>query len=419
MAALRVAIAILPIVCAPVAVRGVQVTPKPASEIAPYPPMHWHSWNTFTGEDRVNETNLRQMADALLSTGMAEVGFDTVNVVCNGWTGRDPVTHQLQENKELWPGGIAAFAEYLHLKNLSLGCYTSPWTKNCCGEPGSLGYEAVDMEFFAKVGCDHIMVDWCRPYENPKQARDAYAVFGSAIANSSNPNMIYGVWSAGIGKSWKWAAEIGAHYWRTATDIYNAWDEPVKGGPPFFQGSGSVLHNFDMAYSVPNIDRYTSPGHYTFLDQMVLGVVPGHGIAGPGLSFSEAQAHMTMWVMAATPLLTCNDVRSMPDDIKGILTNPEVLAVHKDPLARMASRIDVGGGLEESHSGWSQACASNYSIYGKPLADGSTAVMILNRGTTNVSVVLLMEDVGDCEFRCPSLVQSPCCSGSLLTCVWR
>ena len=48
------------------------------------------SWNTFTGEDRVNETNMMQMADALLSTGMAEAGYDTVNVVCNGWTGRDP-----------------------------------------------------------------------------------------------------------------------------------------------------------------------------------------------------------------------------------------------------------------------------------------------------------------------------------------
>ena len=40
-------------------------------------------------------------------------------------------------------------------------------TTNCCGEPGSLGYEDVDMEFFAKVGCDHVMVDWCRSYTNP------------------------------------------------------------------------------------------------------------------------------------------------------------------------------------------------------------------------------------------------------------
>jgi len=53
------------------------------------------------------------------------------------------------------------------------------------------------------------MVDWCRAYDNPKQARDAYAVVGEAIANSSNPNMLYGIWSAGIGKSWKWSADVG------------------------------------------------------------------------------------------------------------------------------------------------------------------------------------------------------------------
>ena len=53
---------------------------------------------------------------------------------------------------------------------------------------------------------------------------------------------------------------------------------------------------------------------------------------------------MTLWVMAASPLLACTDPRNMTAAIKGILTNPEMLAVHKDPLARMATRVDVGGG---------------------------------------------------------------------------
>ena len=46
-------------------------------------------------------------------------------------------------------------------------------------------------------------------------------------------------------------------------------------------------------------------------------------------------AHMSLWVMAASPLLTCVDPRTMSAEIKAILTNPEVLAIHKDPLARM------------------------------------------------------------------------------------
>ena len=238
-----------------------------------------------------------------------------VNVVCSGWTGRDPVTHELQENKTLWPDGIAGLANYLHSKNLQLGCYTSPATSNCCGEPGSLGYEAVDMETFARWGCDHVMVDWCRGYQDPVQTKAEYKVIGDAIANSSNPNMLYGVWPGGLGKSWKWAAEVGGHYWRTAADIKNGWSW--------------VLHNFDTAYSIPSIETYTVPGHYTFLDQMVVGVAPNGtgdrsahgpkgGVPGPGLSLSETVAHMSMWVMAASPLLTCNDVRNMTDDTKHI-----------------------------------------------------------------------------------------------------
>ena len=206
--------------------------------------------------------------------------------------------------------------------------------------------------------------------------------------------MLFGIWSAGIGKSWKWSSDVGGHYWRTATDIYNQWSGPIESTTPFWQGSGGVLHNFDTAYSIPDIANKTQPGHYTFLDQMVVGVAPGgKSIRGPGLTFHETQAHMSMWVMAASPLLTCNDVRNMSADIKEILTNPEVLAVHKDPLAKMAVRIDVGGGDEESHA--SNLCASEHSIYGKELADGSSAVMVLNRGEANASMTLLMEDVGD------------------------
>ena len=48
--------------------RDKPVPPRPAAELAPYPPMHWHSWNTFCAEDMVNHTNMREMADALISS---------------------------------------------------------------------------------------------------------------------------------------------------------------------------------------------------------------------------------------------------------------------------------------------------------------------------------------------------------------
>ena len=117
----------------------------------------------FTHEDLVNQQNMEEMAQALVSSGLAAVGFDTVNVVCNGWAGRDPKTGLLLENRTLWPSGMKGFATRLHGMRppLKLGCYTSPRTKNCmcgpapqggCEEGTGIGYEAVDMNFFADIG---------------------------------------------------------------------------------------------------------------------------------------------------------------------------------------------------------------------------------------------------------------------------
>ena len=69
---------------------------KTPAEVAPFPPMQWHSFGEIpNGDGQIDEALLMECADALISTGMAEAGYDTINVVCNGWIGRDPVTHQL------------------------------------------------------------------------------------------------------------------------------------------------------------------------------------------------------------------------------------------------------------------------------------------------------------------------------------
>ena len=52
-----------------------------AAELAPYPPLMWHSWGLFTHDDEVNEENMKAIGDALVTSGMATAGYDTVNVV--------------------------------------------------------------------------------------------------------------------------------------------------------------------------------------------------------------------------------------------------------------------------------------------------------------------------------------------------
>jgi hexosaminidase len=86
------------------------VARKTPAENAPFPPMQWHSWGLFTHEGLVTEARMLEMADALVSSGMAAAGYATLNVVCNGWTGRDGRTGVLRENRTTWPSGMKGFA---------------------------------------------------------------------------------------------------------------------------------------------------------------------------------------------------------------------------------------------------------------------------------------------------------------------
>ena len=178
------------------------------------------------------------------------------------------------------------------------------------------------------------------------------------------------------------------------------------------------MRMWDTLQSIPNIAQRTKPGAYTFLDQMLIGDVPGRTgtVTGPGLTHDEAVAHMTLWVMAASPLLACTDPRNMTASIKAILMNPELLAVHKDPLARMATRVDIGGGHEPENANYCadtyptcqrlgpddpgfkgpcKVCRTNSSVWEKPLADNSSAVMVLNRGETSLNVSVVLYDLAD------------------------
>jgi alpha-galactosidase len=385
------------------------------AEVAPHPPMQWHSFGEFNRHDDVNEANMLGAAGGLISSGMAAAGYDTINVVCNGWTGRDPTTGRLQENHTLWPTGIKGLATKLHamVPPIKLGCYTAPREKNCmcnrlptgqCEEGTGPGYEVDDMAFFADAGCDHVMVDMPDGPSTAAAYRARYQAIGDGIRASSNPSMLYGVWSGPSGYSWKWAKSVGGHYWRIGDDIYDGWQ--------------SITRMWDTLQSIPGIAQRTKPGAYTFLDQMQIGDVPGSGgtTTGPGLSHDESVAHMTMWVMAASPLLSCTDPRNMSAATLAIWTNPEVLAVHKDSLARMAVRVDIGGvhetenanfcsagypqcqrlgPLDPGYAGPCTICRVNSSVWEKPLADNSSAVMVLNRGDTPLTVSVELYDLGE------------------------
>lgn len=81
-----------------------------------------HSWNTF--KLNFNQTTIETIADALVSTGLRDAGYNYL-VMDDGWQEltRDDTGRQ-QANTTKLPSGIAALADYVHQRNLSFGIYS-------------------------------------------------------------------------------------------------------------------------------------------------------------------------------------------------------------------------------------------------------------------------------------------------------
>ncbi|HEV8556074.1 MAG TPA: alpha-galactosidase, partial [Actinophytocola sp.] len=76
------------------------------------PPLGWNDWNSFGCN--VNETVIRQAADAMVSSGMRDAGYQYV-VVDDCWF--DPqrdAAGNLRGSPTRFPGGMRALGDYIH-----------------------------------------------------------------------------------------------------------------------------------------------------------------------------------------------------------------------------------------------------------------------------------------------------------------
>lgn len=117
------------------------------------------NWNVF-GCD-YNDTTFRQMADAMVSSGLRDRGYSYMLVqeciVPAG--GRDPTTGVLQPDPVKFPFGLANLAAFFHSQGLKAGIYTDVAHLTCAGYEGSgpgpdnlAGHWELDALTFAQVG---------------------------------------------------------------------------------------------------------------------------------------------------------------------------------------------------------------------------------------------------------------------------
>ena len=325
--------------------------------LARTPPMGWNSWNKYACKG-INEGVVRKTADEMASNGMKDAGYQYV-VIDDCWqTGRDAEGNIIVD-KEKFPSGIKALADYIHAKGLKFGIYTDAGTKTCAGRPGSIGHEYQDARQYAAWGVDYLKEDWCHTLPN-QNSESSYTLMRDALKASGRP-ILFSICEWGSTKPWLWAGSIG-NMWRATPDIQDCWDCKRD------WGGGGVMPLLDM---MVNIGSYSGPGHWNDPDMLEVG--------NGGLTPTEDRAHFSMWAMLSAPLLAGNDIENMSAATKETLLNKEVIAIDQDALGQSASRVKKDGDLE---------------IWSKQLADGSRAVALLNRGSAAAKISVDWSEIG-------------------------
>jgi alpha-galactosidase len=343
------------VLAASVRVSSVAAEPAPApprelNGLALTPPMGWNSWNRFRCD--VREELIRQAADAMVSSGMKEAGYEYI-VIDDCWHGARDERGQIQSDPKRFPSGIKALADYVHAKGLKFGIYSDAGRQTCAERPGSQGHEFQDARQYALWGVDYLKYDWCNT--GTRDTREAYTLMSDALRASGRP-IVFSICEWGTTKPWLWGRAVG-NLWRTAGDIGDSWAEWDK-----INGGDGVMTILDKQVG---LESFAGPGYWNDPDMLVVGL--------GGMTETEYRTHFSLWAMLAAPLMAGNDLSHMDESTKTILLNKEIIAIDQDPLGRQASRIAKSGDRE---------------VWARPLASGGRAVLLFNRGTmtTDVSV---------------------------------
>jgi alpha-galactosidase len=388
------------------------------------PPMGWNSWNSGI---ELTEQSIKATIDAMISSGMRDAGYRYVNLDAGwaaprrGWNGH------LDADPDRFPGGIAVLSRYAHDRGMFLGLYSSPYNEICGQGPanGSAGHETTDAKTFAAWGIDYLKYDWCRiDATHTDQVRvftamrDALRASGRRVLYSINPNSSEDP-TAGSRYDWTGIADMT----RNTVDLFPLW----RNGSAAADTVGSS--SLDM-YSVPAefeaaapVAARSRPRHWNDPDMLVVGLtwadfVKGHpsmlptlaspgsltpeqlmqayqppplspelvalvGPQRPSLSDTEQRAHFSLWAMLAAPLIAGNDVRTMSEQTRAILTNREVIAVDQDPLVAQGAPT-----------------RTDSRVIVKPLADGAAAVALFNPGDRPVGIETSTTVLGLEQARC-------------------
>jgi alpha-galactosidase len=342
------------------------------------PPMGWNHW--YIHYNRITDKLMREAADKMIASGMADVGYQYVNIDdcwAFGPKFADPLrvgpARDAQGNvlpNKHFPD-MKALTDYIHAKGLKAGIYTSPGTLTCTGCTGAYQHEEQDARQFADWGFDFLKYDWCS-YDQVVHGdhslpalKKPYKIMGD-ILKQQKRDIVYNLCQYGMGEVWKWGAEIGGHSWRTAGDL------------------GMELNRvFEVALENAKHRDFSRPGSWNDPDYIQIGYIGDARTGGEpkpcGMSPDEQYAFMSLWCLMSSPLFYSGDMGRLDVFTLNVLCNPEVIEVDQDPLGQCGRVISL---------------SDSTFLMVKDLEDGSKAVGLFNRGKTPATVTAKWSDLG-------------------------
>ncbi len=320
------------------------------------PPMGWISWNLFEGN--INETLVKEIADAMVNSGLRDAGYEYI-ILDDLWQGGRDKNGKVFPDPAKFPSGMKALGDYIHSKGLKFGIYSDVAEATCGGAVGSLGFEEQDAQTYAEWGVDYVKCDYCGAPEDIWTANERYAKFIKALRKEI-PDLVFALCEWGGRSPWLWGEKVGANLWRTTWDLRDTWESGK-----YDSGHMGIMEALDRQVG---LDKYAGPGHWNDPDILMIGLY-GKGKSSSydgaaGCSVTEYESQMGLWSLLSAPLLMCNDIRKMDPETERILKNKELIAVNQDILGQQAKRIYKREAKE---------------IWAKKLHDGSFAVGFLNR----------------------------------------
>jgi alpha-galactosidase len=320
-------------------------------QLARTPPMGWNSWNHFHLD--IDDATIRAQATALVKSGMKAAGYEYV-LIDGGWEGYHDTNGIFHPDPKKFPD-MKALCDYLHSLGLKAGIHTSPGPTTCRGREASYGHEKQDAETFARWGIDFVKYDWCSGDEvyKPDEMQAAYKKMHDDLAATGRP-ILYSLCQYGMQDVWKWGPSVGGQMWRTTADIGDNYNSMIL-----------------IGFAQNGLEKYAGPGHWNDADMLEIG--------NGKMTDDEYRTQMTLWCILAAPLFAGNDLTKMSPATLEMLTNPEVVAIDQDAAG------------VQGHRAWQEGPTQAWI---KPLADGTSAIALLNTQTRPATVTVNLNELG-------------------------